>query len=148
MAEWTAYIGNYPCSKGKEWRPGGRRDPCHQDITLSHVFELIGAVNDPRRGSDTPRAGRDSFQHITRGLAGTSWHHTAEVDSQKAGSTFDRQGHWRRESAFALPGCVPLGDDRMIVCWWLSWLPGVQCGCGLLQFVQCQPEHVGGLDHA
>ena len=42
VAERAAHIGNYSCGKGKEWRPGGRRDPRHQDITWSHLIELVG----------------------------------------------------------------------------------------------------------
>src|SRR6266571_594073 len=120
VAEWTAHIGNDPRGEGKEWRPGGRRDPCHQDIALSHLIKLVGTRDHSRWASDMTRAGRDSFQHIALGLVGAGWHPGAPVNPQEAGSIFERQGHWRRESAFALPGCAPLGDDRMIVRWWLS----------------------------
>src|SRR6266852_9203608 len=145
VAEWTTHIGNYPRGKCKERCPGGRRNPCHQDITRSHLIKLVGTRDHSRRASDMTRAGSDSFQHIALGLVGTRRHHTAPVNPQKAGSAFERQGHWRRESTFAHPGCAPLGDERMIVRWWLS---GVQCCCGLLHFVQSQPEHVvPGVDH-
>src|SRR5947209_3282099 len=117
VAEWTADIGNDPGGKSKERRPGGRRDPCHQDITRSHLSELIRSLNDPRRAGDTTRAGGDSFQYITFELVGTGWHPRAPVNPQEASTTFERQGHWRRESAFALPGCTPLSQDCMIVRW-------------------------------
>src|SRR5438445_12635307 len=55
VAERATYVGNDPSGQGKEWRPGGRRDPRHQDITRSHLVELVGAMNDPRQASDTPR---------------------------------------------------------------------------------------------
>ena len=64
MAEWAAHISNYPRGQGKEWRPGGRRDPGYQDIPLSHLCELISAMNDPDSASHISRAGCDSFQHI------------------------------------------------------------------------------------
>ena len=41
VAEWTAHIGNNSRGKGKEWRPGGRRDPCHQDITENSPSEEL-----------------------------------------------------------------------------------------------------------
>jgi hypothetical protein len=88
MAEWTAHIGNYPRGKGKEWRPGGCRDPCHQDITLSHLIKLIRAVNYPRQASNLTGAGSDSFQHIALRLIAASWHHTGEVYPQEAGAAF------------------------------------------------------------
>src|SRR6266568_5240818 len=145
MAEWATHIGNDARGKSKKWRPGGRRDPCHQDITRSHLIKLTGTRDHTRRASDSPGAGRDSLQHITLGLVSTSRHHTFEVNPQKASSAFERQGHWRRESTFALPGCAPPGDDRLIV---RRGLSRVQYGYGLLQFVQCQPEYVvRGVDH-
>jgi hypothetical protein len=116
MAEWTAYIGNYSCSKSKEWRPCGRRDPGHQDITLSHLIELVGTVNDLCLARDTPRAGSDSLDHITDGLVSAGWHHPAPVYPQEAGPTFEWQGRWWRDGAFTLPGRTPLGHDCMIVC--------------------------------
>jgi hypothetical protein len=54
------------------------------------------------------------------------------------------QGDGRRERAFTLPGRVPLGDDGMSIGRGLSC---IQCGCGCLQLVQREPEHVvGGVD--
>lgn len=58
VAEWTAHIGHYPGSKGKERRPGGRRDPCYQDITRSHLIKLAGTRDHSRRASDSPGAGQ------------------------------------------------------------------------------------------
>src|SRR5947209_6534797 len=71
MTEWAAHISHYPCGQGKEWRPGGRRDPGYQDLPVSHLCELISAMNDPRYASDISRAGCDSFQHIPCWLTGT-----------------------------------------------------------------------------
>ena len=79
MAEWAAHISNYPCGQSKEWRPGGRRDPGYQDIPLSHLCELISAMNDSRYASDMSRAGCNSFQHIPCWLTSTGGQHTAEV---------------------------------------------------------------------
>src|SRR2546421_13014242 len=79
MAEWAAHISNYPCGQSKEWRPGGRRDPGYQDIPLSHLCELISAMNDPHYASDISRAGCASFQHIPCWLTGTGGQHTAEI---------------------------------------------------------------------
>src|SRR5260370_42058944 len=70
MAEWTTHIGNYPCSKRKEWRPGGRRDSCHRDNTLPRLVGLSGTENDPRQAGDTARAGVDSFTHLALVLVG------------------------------------------------------------------------------
>src|SRR5205823_4114697 len=79
MAEWAAHISNYPRGQSKEWRPGGRRDPGYQDIPLSHLCELISAMNDPHSASDISRAGCASFQHIPCWLTGTGGQHTAEI---------------------------------------------------------------------
>src|SRR5215472_14878145 len=71
MTERAAHISNYPCGQSKEWRPGGRRDPGYQDLPLSHLCELISAMDDPRYASDISRAGCDSFQHIPCWLTST-----------------------------------------------------------------------------
>lgn len=61
VAERTSHVGHDPGGQGEEWRPGRRCDPCHQNITLTHLVELSGIVNDPRQAGDTARTGGDSF---------------------------------------------------------------------------------------
>ena len=135
VAERTAYIGDDSRGKGKEWCPGGRCDPCHENIAWSHVFELLRSVNDSRRSGDTPRAGRNSFQYIPCGLVNTRRGKNTEVNAQEAETAFERQGRWRRNLAFAFPGCSPLSYGCVIIPDWLRILCIVKCMCSCLHLV-------------
>jgi phosphoenolpyruvate-protein kinase (PTS system EI component) len=52
VAERAANVGDDARGQGEEGRPGGRGDAGDQDVAVTHLGELLRAVDDARRAGD------------------------------------------------------------------------------------------------